>query len=473
MQLLRKQEHATYYLKDGSTEEVLYGGAAGGGKSAYGCLWLIEMAQKYPGTRWLMGRSKLKTLKETTLRTFLELGSKLGLSDEFKFNAGSNIIFFRNGSEIMLKDLFYYPSDPEFDSLGSLEITGAFVDECNQLTYKAWQIVKSRIRYKLTEFAPNGERTADLEVLERNEEGVPVKWRCSDGTETTGLIPKMLGTCNPAKNWTYKEFYKPTRDKTLPGFRRFIQALPTDNPYLHPSYLESLLRLDKNSKQRLYYGNWEYDDDPSTLIHQDAIANYFNPVHVAPGTELYMTIDVARKGADKTVYRIWKGWLCVERFSFSKSLVNEVVEKAKYFQTKYKIPASNIVADEDGVGGGVIDYLNCKGIVNNSRALNDENYDNLKSQCSMKMAEKIRLGETGEICEDDFIREITAEEMEQVKMKDMDKDGKHGIQPKDKVKEMLGRSPDEWDSIMMRYYFELQPRTVVRSSSTTGYKRHI
>jgi hypothetical protein len=28
--------------------------------------------------------------------------------------------------------------------------------------------------------------------------------------------------------------------------------------------------------------------------------------------------------------------------------------------------------------------------------------------------------------------------------------------PKDKVKEMIGRSPDEWDSIMMRYYFELK-----------------
>jgi hypothetical protein len=52
-----------------------------------------------------------------------------------------------NGSEILKKDL-YVPPDPNFDSLGSLEITGA-IDECNQITYKAWQIVKSRIRYKI------------------------------------------------------------------------------------------------------------------------------------------------------------------------------------------------------------------------------------------------------------------------------------------------------------------------------------
>ena len=145
MKLLIKQENATYFLKDSITKEVLYGGAAGGGKSAFGVLWLIEMAQSYPKSRWLMGRSKLKALKETTLNTFFELTSDLNITNQYTYNSQSNIIYWNNGSEIILKDLFLYPSDPNFDSLGSLEITGAFIDECNQITYKAWQIVKSRI----------------------------------------------------------------------------------------------------------------------------------------------------------------------------------------------------------------------------------------------------------------------------------------------------------------------------------------
>ena len=66
--------------------------------------------------------------------------------------------------------------------------------------------------------------------------------------------------------------------------------------------------------------------------------------------------------------------------------------------------------------------------------------------------------EAGEICEDGNVRDITAEEMEQVKQKDIDKDGKIAIVSKDVVKEMIGRSPDEWDSIMMRYYFDLKPK---------------
>ena len=422
MKLLPKQKNAVYYLKDNKTKELLYGGAAGGGKSALGCLWLIESCQKYPGSRWLMGRAKLKALKETTLNTFFELSSNLGISDQFTYNAQTNVIYWANGSEILLKDLFLYPSDPNFDSLGSLEICGAFIDECNQVVYKAWQIVTSRCRYKLNEF---------------------------------NIIPKVLGSCNPAKNWTYKEFYKRNRDNILSNTKKFIQALPTDNPHLPKSYLESLLALDKNSKQRLYYGNWEYDDDPSTLIDIDSISDYWNPNHLKGGGNMFMTIDVARKGKDKTVFRVWHGWLVVYRYEIAKSGLDVVVRKAKELQLKYKVSNSNTVADEDGVGGGVIDFLNCKGFVNGSKALNDENYNNLKSQCGYKMAQKIVSREVGEICDNAEVKSITSEEMEQVKQKDIDKDGKVALIGKDIVKQMIGRSPDEWDSIMMRYYFEL------------------
>ena len=422
MKLLPKQENAVYYLKDNETKELLYGGAAGGGKSALGCLWLIESCQKYPGSRWLMGRAKLKALKETTLNTFFELSSNLGITDQFTYNAQANVIYWNNGSEILLKDLFLYPSDPNFDSLGSLEITGAFIDECNQIVYKAWQIVTSRCRYKLNEF---------------------------------NLIPKVLGSCNPAKNWTYKEFYKRDRDNSLPNTKKFIQALPTDNPHLPKSYLESLLSLDKNSKQRLYFGNWEYDDDPSTLIDIDSISDYWNPNHLKGEGNMYMTIDVARKGKDKTVFRVWHGWLVVYRYEIAKSGLDVVVRKAKELQLKYKVSNSNTIADEDGVGGGVIDFLNCKGFVNGSRALNDENYNNLKSQCGYKIAQKIVNREVGEICDNAEVKSVTSEEMEQVKQKDIDKDGKVALVGKDIVKQMIGRSPDEWDSIMMRYYFEL------------------
>ncbi len=385
-------------------------------------MWLIEMCQTYKGSRWLMGRSKLKSLKETTLNSFFELTSKLEIGDQFTYNAQSNIIKWNNGSEILLKDLFLYPSDPNFDSLGSLEICGAFIDECNQVVHKAWQIVLSRCRYKLNEF---------------------------------NLIPKVLGSCNPAKNWTYKEFYKKSKDKSIDKGKVFIQALPTDNPHLPKSYLESLLSLDKNSKQRLYYGNWEYDDDPTALIDYDSIMDYFNPVHLTQGKDTYLTIDVARQGRDKSVIRVWNGWVCIKRIAFAKNTITELADKVKQLMNQYNVSRSRVVADEDGVGGGLVDILRCKGFVNNSKALNGENYDNLKSQCSHKIALRIVDKQIGEVCNDKQLIDLISEEMEAVKLVDMDKNGKVKLLPKDKVKELIGRSPDDWDTIYMRYYFEL------------------
>ena len=97
-----------------------------------------------------MGRAILKSLKESTLLTFFQVCKEFGLKPnvDYRYNAMEGTIKFWNDSSVYLKDLFAYPSDPEFDSLGSTEYTGAFIDEASQITAKAKNIVMSRIRYK-------------------------------------------------------------------------------------------------------------------------------------------------------------------------------------------------------------------------------------------------------------------------------------------------------------------------------------
>ena len=429
MKLLEKQEHAVYYLKNDFTNEVIYGGAAGGGKSALGCLWLIEQCQEYPGSRWLMGRSKLKTLKETTLNTFFQLAGQLQIMDQFLYNDQKSVINFNNGSQIILKDLFHYPSDPDFDSLGSLEITGAFIDEVSQIVHKAFQVVRSRCRYRLSEF---------------------------------GKIPKVLGSCNPSKGWVYKEFYRPKRDGELKRNRAFIQALPTDNPHLPSSYLESLLSLDDISKQRLYYGNWEYDDDPAKLIEYDSIIDLWTNEHAETGDK-YISADIARYGSDKGIITVWNGFVVEEIVSLDVSSIPNTAKVIKELAKKYSIPMSRVVADEDGVGGGVVDILGCKGFVNGSKAIKEDGktveYRNLKSQCYFHLAEKVNLGEIWIKPKKD--QDIIIEELEQVKRDKVDQDTKLSILPKDKVKDILGRSPDYSDSLMMRMIFCLKPKSYI------------
>ena len=431
MKLNLKQTKAIDFLEDNITTELLFGGAAGGGKSILGAYWLLKMALKYPDTRWLMGRAELKVLKETTLVSFFTVCQMQGIKSgvHYVYNQQSGQILFPNQSVIILKDLFLYPSDPNFDSLGSLEITGAFIDECNQLVEKAKNIVKSRIRYRLDE---------------------------------NKLIPKILMTCNPAKNWVYTQFYKPNKEGVLQSDKQFIQALVTDNPNISKHYRENLLSLDENSKQRLLYGNWEFDNDPSTLIEYDKIVDCFSNTFVSGGSK-YISIDVARFGSDSTVIGLWDG-LRVELRQYKGKSVTEVAELVKQLQLDYKVLLSNVIADEDGVGGGVVDILRCKGFVNNSRPLpnpvtmKDENFANLKSQCYYKLAEYINDSKI-------FInsvqnRDLIIQELEQVKQYNMEKDGKKAVMPKDKVKEVIGRSPDFSDTLMMRMYFELSPKFI-------------
>lgn len=346
------------------------------------------------------------------------------IDDHFKYNAQTCVISFNNGSEILLKDLFQYPADPNFDNLGSLEITLAFIDEANQVSSLAKSILKSRLRYKLDE---------------------------------NGLIPKMLYTCNPSKNWVYSTFYKPSKAKTLDVKKKFIQSLVTDNPFISKHYIENLKDLTGPSKERLLYGNWEYDDDPAKLIDFDSCNDYFKNDHVKDTGIMYITADIARKGRDTTVIRLWNGLRCLKREELKISLVTESASAIKMIANKYNVAMSNTVVDEDGVGGGVVDILQCEGFVNNSRALNGENYANLKSQASFMAAKLISEKKMFEHCPDEEIRERVIEEFEQVKQDKIDMDGPNRIISKDKVKENIGRSPDEWDSIMMRMYFELEP----------------
>lgn len=430
MELSIKQTIALDLLEDKNTNEVLFGGGAGGGKTALGCYWQLKQRLKYPNTRGLIGRAVLKTLKETTLVSLFQVAKMQGLTAgvHYKYNGQTSQIELFNGSVILLKDLYSYPSDPNFDELGSLEITDAFIDEANQIEDKARNIIKSRIRYQLDE----------------NE-----------------LVPKILYTCNPAKNWTYQEFYKPQLDGTISENKRFIASLIDDNPYISKHYKQNLLTLDQVSKERLLFGNWEYSNDPSTLIDYDKILDAFSSSFVPTGPH-YITCDVARFGNDSTVIGVWDGFR-VKLHQYKGKSVVEVADIIKAFQVEYQVPSSQIVVDEDGVGGGVVDILRCKGFVNNSSPLENpitrqkENFDNLKSQCYYKLAEmindsKLYINASG------TMKEKIVEELEQVKQKSVDNDGKKGIIPKDKVKALIGRSPDFSDALAMRMIFEYTPK---------------
>ncbi len=258
-----KQQKTLFYLESETfkdVEDVFFGGSAGGGKSFLGCLWQIERRRKYPGTRGMIGRSKLKNLKLTTLKTFLEIwkseyeGRFPGF--EMNLNSQDNVIYFSNGSEIILKDLFLYPSDPDFTSLGSLEVTDIFFDEVTEITEKAFTIARSRIRYKLI----NG-------------------------------VPKSLAAGNPANNWVKLRYVSDTNNApaVLEDYQRFVPATVDDNPdeIFRNQYRKNLERLPYIDRMRLLHGDWTIIDNDNPFFYE---FNY--NTHTVPDIPLRNDVDL-------------------------------------------------------------------------------------------------------------------------------------------------------------------------------------
>jgi phage terminase large subunit len=419
MQYHAKQIEALEQLSiDNDCRQLLYGGSAGSGKSFLGCDWQIKRRLKYPGTRGLIGRSELKKLRLSTMATFFELCSMYGLNPDkhWTYNGQDHVIKFYNGSQIILMDLADLPSDPEFQRFGSIELTDAFVDEAGEVSQKCIDILSSRLRYKLI-----------------NDK------------------PKLLMTCNPHKGWLYNEFFDAQRNGTIRKDRRFIQALPTDNPHVSQVYLESLQMLPIIDRKRLLEGDWDYDETKDRLYEYDDLLRCFrNPSTISQ--DKFITADIARMGDDRTVIVLWNGLHAEKFIALKHKPINEVVDTIRQLAESNGVRLSNVLVDEDGIGGGAVDFLKCKGFLNGSKAVRD-NYMNLKADCYFKLGELIT---TNAITFEPTHKDTIVKELEMIRREKIDSDGKLRVTNKETLQKKFGISPDFADAIMMRCFYELK-----------------
>ena len=403
---------------DSDIKQVLYGGGVGGGKSFLGCDWQIKRRLKYPGTRGLIGRAELKKLRLSTMQTFFELCANYDLiaGKHYNYNGQDHVITWFNGSQTILMDLADTPSDPEFQRFGSIELTDYFVDEAGEVSEKCVNILASRVRYKLINDKPKG-----------------------------------LLTCNPHKGWLYREFFDAKRSGLIRSDREFIQALPTDNPHVSPVYLESLLLLPEVDRKRLLEGDWDYDETKDRLYEYDDLLRCFR-TPANSNVDKFITADIARMGDDRTVIVVWNG-LHAETFVVLKHKpINEVVDTINQLVKSHGVKLSNVLCDEDGIGGGAVDYLKCKGFLNGSKAVRD-NYMNLKSDCYFKMGELIT---NNLITFESTHKDTIVKELEMIRREKLDSDGKLRVTNKEDLKKRHGISPDFADAIMMRAFYELK-----------------
>jgi hypothetical protein len=395
----------------------------------------------FPETKWFIGREELKRLRDSTFVTWHKVCRAYSIPpDAWSYNGQDHYIQFANGSRVDLLDLKRLPSDPLYERYGSTEFTGGWIEEAGEVDFDAFDTLKSRIGRQLN--------------------------------DRYGVTKKLLLTMNPKRNWAYRLFYKPFTRGELPENATFIRSLVGDNPFIETGYQRNLEEIENDAKrERLLYGNWDYEDEPDQLIQYQWIEACEN-VEAVAGPK-YMGVDVARYGDDETTWTITRGNEYVRTDGDMHLSIDQVTDRTKQIMRDEYIRADCTGVDGIGVGAGVVDNLRRDGspvedIQVGSKAPYFEQYKeyqfkNLRSFVWWHAREEIRSGAVRLVdLPEKLVEDLTAPRY------DIVQDRMIAVESKDDIKKRIGRSTDWGDSYVQARYMAL-----LRQTSPPGERKLI
>jgi hypothetical protein len=345
---------------------------------------------------------------------FNRLRRYLAATKMYRFNETNLIIYCPNGAEI------HFKSAEKPDNLYGEDVYACVFDEAPRAREEAWFALRSTLT-------------------------------------STNAPCKLIGNFGGISNWVHKLKEKARTDKEYEYFRVTCWDAVAEGIIDEEEVLQAKRDLPEKIFKELYEA--EQSEDVGQLAMNESIIKLFSNTHIESGVK-YITADIARLGKDKTVVFVWDGFRVCEILEMQVSTVNQSVDAINELSAKHNVNRNNIIVDEDGVGGGVKDYLRCIGFTNNAKPIKynnkEENFINLKTQCYYKLAEVINRNEIYIDC-NEFQERQLIEELEMVRLaKEVDA-SKIAIISKDEIKKKIGRSPDYSDALMMRIYFELKP----------------
>ena len=243
---------------DSTQSEVLFGGAAGGGKSYGQVVDALLFAIKYPTSKQLILRRTFSELDKSLIRLSLSLYPK----EIYSFNQSSHTGRFKNGSII---DFGFCAAEFDVYQYQSAEYDVIRFDELTHFTESQYIYLISRVR-------------------------------------GANDFPKQIkSSTNPGgigHGWVKSRFVDPSPAGV--GFigddgmdRIFIPSLLDDNAFLlkgDPKYRERLLALPEREKKALLYGDWNIFEG-QYFTEFDPARHIVTPFEIPRGWRKYRTID--------------------------------------------------------------------------------------------------------------------------------------------------------------------------------------
>lgn len=393
---------------------VLYGGAVGGGKSAWLCNEGLQLSLDYPGNVGFLARHELVSFRRTTLQTLEHF-----LPDQIikSHNRSDQEITLVNGSRIMYGGLG--DDESAIERLKSLNLGWFGIDQAEETTESHFFMLAARLRLGL----PN-------------------------------IRYKGLLTANPEPGWVRARWIENANPEHV-----FIPALPSDNPYLPKDYESQLRTLYGNNPaliSALLEGNWDVQTSgdflmPYSLIRA-AVAR-----QVPDSGVCAFGVDVARFGDDESVVVVRRGLKVARIEAWSKQ--DTVWTAGKVAEMARAENPAVIYVDEIGIGAGVVDPLranhyNVVGVNSSSAATRPEAYANRRAELYCQLADHFN---EGSIAIPDYPQ--LSSQLSALKYK-YDLHHRKLIESKDEIKKRSGRSPDYADALMLAYS-DFMPESVV------------
>lgn len=243
---------------DARENEVLFGGAAGGGKSYGQIVDALLFALKYPGSKQLILRRTFSELDKSLIRTSLALYPR----EIYSFNSSSHTGKFKNGSCI---DFGYCANENDVYQYQSAEYDCIRFDELTHFTEMQYVYLISRVR-------------------------------------GANPFPKQIkSSTNPGgvgHSWVKARFVDPAPSAvTFCGegemTRVFLPSLLSDNDFLNkndPAYRSRLEALPEREKKALLFGDWNIFEG-QYFTEFSAKSHVCEPFEIPPSWRRYRTVD--------------------------------------------------------------------------------------------------------------------------------------------------------------------------------------
>jgi len=415
-----RQTEASDFLEDPEIKELLYGGAKGGGKSHLGCAWVflesldiieqfgLKPSKKPPVIGW-MGRKQGVDFNDTTLETWKTIIPE----DQYVIRTQDKEIIIRGTVKLAFGGL---DAGKDVNKFNSAQFMFFFLDQAEEATEDDIGELRAALRMTIDDTPPRHGFTA-------------------------------LFTANPRACWLVTTFV----DKCAAN-RRFVPALPSDNPHLPPGYEDTLRTAFAHRPELIeayLHGNWKVFEADNAIIRRQWIREAALRSRKAPYPRKLVVCDVARFGDDVTIIMDMEETEItrVEEYGFKPTTYTA----ARLFIRQKALGGCLVVVDDTGVGGGVTDQLREMGVqvfaFNGAEAAVDaEHYYNRRAEAWWLAGQGFAMGDICQHYEDEeLVQDLTAPTYDY-------RVGRILVEPKDKIKERLGRSPNKGDAYVMGAY---------------------